>query len=140
MKGIPQHIFPTAFSSCPSAPLSIYAIVYKVLGRSSSFHFHNSKIVLETIYLRLGLEPCGKDSNPARIHGAWFQDPVKLRFLMSHHRKNSVREKVISKKWFYSDAERSTLYRHSVGHHRERVQLTLTFIAISEACSWPHAL
>ena len=25
MKGIPQHVFPTAFSSHPSAPLSIYA-------------------------------------------------------------------------------------------------------------------
>ena len=26
---------------------------------------------------------------------------MKLRFLMSHHRKNSVREKVIGKKWIY---------------------------------------
>ena len=39
MKGIPQHAFPTAFSFHPSAPLSIYATVYKVLGGSSSFHF-----------------------------------------------------------------------------------------------------
>ena len=39
IKGIPWHIFPTAFSSCPSAPLSIYATAYKVLVRSSSFHF-----------------------------------------------------------------------------------------------------
>ena len=30
---------------------------------------------------------------------------------MSHHRKNSVRDKVIGEKWFYSDAERSTFYR-----------------------------
>ena len=37
MKGIPHHVFPTTFSSCPSPPLSIYATVYKVLGRSSSF-------------------------------------------------------------------------------------------------------
>ena len=29
MKGIPQHIFPTAFSSCPSDLLSIYATAYK---------------------------------------------------------------------------------------------------------------
>ena len=36
---------------------------------------------------------------------------MKLRFLMSHHRKNSVREKVIGKKWIYSDIERSTLHR-----------------------------
>ena len=39
MKGIPWHILPTVFSSHPSAPLSIYSTVYKVLGRSSSFHF-----------------------------------------------------------------------------------------------------
>ena len=74
----------------------------------------------------LGLEPSQSpawDSNPAKTHSTWFQDPywvVKLRFLMSHHRKNSVRDKVINKKWFYSDAERSTLYRQSVGHHRGR--------------------
>ena len=34
MNGIPQHAFPTAFSSCPSAPLSIYFTAYKVLGNS----------------------------------------------------------------------------------------------------------
>ena len=36
---------------------------------------------------------------------------MKLRFLMSHLRKNSVSDKVISKKWIYSDSERSTLHR-----------------------------
>ena len=41
---------------------------------------------------------------------------MKLRFLMYHHRKNSVRDKVIGKKWICSDSERSTLY--SVGHCR----------------------
>ena len=46
------------------------------------------------------LSPCAWDSNPAKTHGTWFQDLMKLRFLMSHHRKNSVREKVISKKGF----------------------------------------
>ena len=30
MKGIPWHVFPTAFSSHPSVSLSIYATVYKV--------------------------------------------------------------------------------------------------------------
>ena len=30
---------------------------------------------------------------------------------MSHCRKNSVRDKVIGKKWIYSDSERSTLHR-----------------------------
>ena len=39
---------------------------------------------------------------------------------MSHHRRNSVRDKVISKKWIYSDSERSTLHRQSMGHHRGR--------------------
>ena len=34
---------------------------------------------------------------------------MKLRFLMSHCRKNSVRDKVIGKKWIYSDMESSTL-------------------------------
>ena len=31
---------------------------------------------------------------------------MKLRFLTSHHRKNSVRDKVIGKKWIY--LERNT--------------------------------
>ena len=74
----------------------------------------------ETIYHRLELEPSqnpawdlnphGWDSNPAKTHGTWFQDLMKLRFLMSHHRKNSVRDKVTDK-WIYSDTERSTLHR-----------------------------
>ena len=41
---------------------------------------------------------------------------------MSHHRKNSVRDKVTDKKWIYSDSERSTLHRQSVGHHTGQVQ------------------
>ena len=53
MKGIPWHIFPTAFSSHPPAPLSIYATAYKVLGRSSSFHF--CKLCL-TVYLTFGTQ------------------------------------------------------------------------------------
>ena len=68
------------------------------------------------------LNPCGWDSNPAKTHSDWFQDLMKLRFLMSHHRRNSVRDKVIAKKWIYSDSERSTLHRQSMGHHRGRVQ------------------
>ena len=93
----------------------------------------------ETTYHRLGLEPMwlrlepsqnpawnlsphGWDWNPAKTHGTWFHDLVKLRFLMSHCRKNSVRDKVIGKKWIYSDSERSTLQRQSMGHHRGWVQ------------------
>ena len=37
-------------------------------------------------------------------------------------RKNSVRDKLIGKKWLYSDSERSTLHRMSVGHCRGQVQ------------------
>ena len=44
------------------------------------------------------------------------QDLTKLRFLMSHLRKNSGRDKVIGKKWKKSD--RNTLLRQSVGHLR----------------------
>ena len=54
------------------------------------------------------------DSNPAKTPSTWFQDLTKLRFLMSHCRKNSVRDKVIRKKWIYSDSERSTLHRQIV--------------------------
>ena len=48
---------------------------------------------------------------------------MKLRFLMSHCRKNSVRDKVIGNKWVYSDSIRSTLHRQSVGHFRGWVWL-----------------
>ena len=41
----------------------------------------------------------------------WFQDLMKLMFLMSQRRKNSVRDKVIGKKWIY--LERNTLHRQS---------------------------
>ena len=44
------------------------------------------------------LNPHGCNSNLIKTHGTWFQDIMKLRFLMSHHRKNSVRDKVIGKK------------------------------------------
>ena len=47
---------------------------------------------------------------------------MKLRFLMSHHRKILVRDKVIGKKWI--NLERNTLHRQSVGHlkRQERSQ------------------
>ena len=51
------------------------------------------------------------DLNPAQIHSTWLQDLVKLGFLMSDHRKNSVRDKVVGIKWIYSDSERSALHR-----------------------------
>ena len=64
----------------------------------------------------------GWDENLAKTHGIRFQDLMKLRFLMSHHKKNSVRNKVIGKKWIYLDTESSTLHRQSVGQHRGQVQ------------------
>ena len=61
---------------------------------------------------------------------------------MSHHRKNSERDNVVSKKRIYSDSERSTCHRQSVSHHRGRMWLQnvarLVFIGwiISYANEW----
>ena len=43
----------------------------------------------------------------------WFQDPMKLRILMSHGRKNSVRDKGIGKERIY--LKRNTLHRQECG-------------------------
>ena len=51
---------------------------------------------------RLRLEPT---VFPLRSH-TWCQDLRKLRFLMSPRGKNSVRDKVMGKKWIY--LERNT--------------------------------
>ena len=76
MKGITRHVFPTAFSSCPSAHLS-------------------------------------RDLTLAKTHGAWLQDLMKLRLLMSHWKNFSERQKdrKTGKRWICSDSERSTLHR-----------------------------
>ena len=50
------------------------------------------------------------DLSLGKTHVAWFQDLMKLRFLM-YHCKNSVRDTVIGKRWICSDSERSTLHR-----------------------------
>ena len=90
----------------------------------------------------LCLEPMCWDSNPTKTNGTWFQDLMKIGFLMSHHRKNSLRNKVIGKKWIYSDSERSTLHRQSVDHPWGRVwpwnMTCLVFIGwvISHANEW----
>ena len=55
------------------------------------------------------LKPTWLGSKLAKTHSTWFQNLMKVRSLMSHHRKNSVRGKVIGKKWLYSDSESSTL-------------------------------
>ena len=49
------------------------------------------------IYLRMGLETTWLGLEPRQTQATWFQDLMKLRFLMSHCRKNSVRGKVIGK-------------------------------------------
>ena len=46
----------------------------------------------------------------------WSQDLLKFRFLMFHSRNNSLRDKVIGKKW--TCLKRNTLHRQSVGHLR----------------------
>ena len=56
------------------------------------------------------LNTYGWESNPAKTHSTLFQHLMKFGFLMSLHRKNSVRDKVIGKKWIYSDTERRTLH------------------------------
>ena len=72
------------------------------------------------------LNPCARTRTPMartwaqpksmvfqlRSH-TWFQDLMKLRFLTSHGRKNSVRDKMIHKKWMY--LERNTLHTQNMG-------------------------
>ena len=69
------------------------------------------------------LNPRGWDTDPAKTHGAWFQDLMKLRFLMSHCRKKSVRDKVIRKKWIYP--ERNTPQTDCRPSQKARVRDTL---------------
>ena len=77
---------------------------------------------IETVQLRW-------DSNPKPRLGLgptvfslkshiWSQNLVKLRFLMSHPRRNSVGDRVIVKKWIY--LETNTLQRKNVGHLRRQ--------------------
>ena len=94
-----------------------------LIGKVIIFPF--LKVVFETIYLRLGLkhtwqELCTMlshsvisdcDLSPAKTHSAWFWGLMKLRFLMSHCKKNLVRHKAVGKRWICSDSERSTPHR-----------------------------
>ena len=64
-----------------------------------------------------GLEPSQNpawDSNPAKTMAFWFQDLMKLRFLMSHRRNNSARDTVMGKKWTYSDTRREAHFTGGV--------------------------
>ena len=40
----------------------------------------------------------------------WFQALMKFKFLLSHHRKNAVRDKVTGKKWIYLEIQRNTAW------------------------------
>ena len=91
-------------------------------GRKQRWLGEDSLEKLELFTSDWELNPRGRDLNLDNTHRTCCQDLVKLRFLVSHHRKNSVRDKVIVKKWIYSDSERSTLHRQSVGHCRGRVR------------------
>ena len=55
---------------------------------------------------------------------------MKLRFLKSHCRKNSVRDKVIGKKWIYSDSERSTLHRQGEPSQKVGVAFTCGLVSL----------
>ena len=67
----------------------------------------------------------------------WFQDQMKLTFLMSHYIKNSVKDKVIGKNWIYS--ERNTLQRQ-FDHFREGVGISSGWATahslVFDAWSW----
>ena len=74
--------------------------VPNIYGDRNAFESFYLRLVLEPTWLGLesspntvwDLNPHGWDLNPAKTHRTWFQDPVKRKFLMSHHRKNSVRD------------------------------------------------
>ena len=89
----------------------------------------------KTVHLRLGLEPGQHPAWGSNSRGwyliqpkpmvfqlrsqTWFQDLLKLRFLVSHLRKDSARDKLITKKWIYSKRNTS----QSVGCHRGRQRM-----------------
>ena len=63
------------------------------------------------------------------LQNNWFQDLMKLRFLMSHRRKNSVRDKVIGKKWIY--LEKSTFHRQCGPSPKVRKVYSFLFTTMS---------
>ena len=108
--------FLPSFSSC-------LHLCHCLIGQVIIFPFW--KVVFETVYLRLSLKPTWQglcamlnhsvlfnwDLSPAKTQGAWFQDPVKLRLLVSHRKRNSVRDIGVGERQICSDSERSTAYR-----------------------------
>lgn len=49
----------------------------------------------------------------------WCRDLPKLRFLVSQHRKNSMRDKERGKKWIYLERYRLSILRRAVGLKRQ---------------------
>ena len=90
-------------------------IFIKAFRVAKSYHFSKIQSVFETMQLRLGLGPTVIQ---LRSH-TWSQDLMKLGFFMSHHRKNSVRNKVIGKKWIFF-FKRECTPQMSVSHLRRR--------------------
>ena len=61
----------------------------------------------------MGFESMWLGLSPAKTHGAWIQNLMKFRFLISHRRKNLSRDKVIAKKWFIQ-IQRETYFTDKV--------------------------
>ena len=57
----------------------------------------------------------GRDLNMAKTHGAWFQDLMRLRFMMPHCKKFSERHSEVRGRFVWIQRE---AHSKSVGHHR----------------------
>ena len=66
---------------------------------------------IKTVYLRLGFEPMWLGLKPSQNPRYLVSGPNEARVLNVSLQKNSVRDKVIGKKWIYLDTERSTVHR-----------------------------
>ena len=123
-KNLKKNIHTELLCCTPDANTTLYWVAQKVRSGFSVQCYNKSTILLKPCTSDWDLNPRGgtrTQPKPTvfqlRSH-TWFQDLMKLRFLMSHRRKNSVRDKVIGKKWVY--LERNTLHRQSVGHLRRQ--------------------
>ena len=74
-----------------------------------AYRFHR-KPVLELEPMRPGLKASQNPQSSFQLRShTWFQNVMNLSFSLSHHRKNSLRNKVIGKKLIY--LERNTPHR-----------------------------
>ena len=121
-KGLLGTFFPLLFPPILQLLSPSYHCLQSI-GQIIIFSF--LKVVVETVYLRLGLKPtwqrfCAmlnhsvrsdQDLNPAKIHDSWFQDLMKHRFLMFHCKKRIQGKTAIGKRWICLDLKRSTVHR-----------------------------